>query len=165
MIGLVHSTSNKLKHNTHMHAHTHACVYVCVMNWNDNRAYFFFHFSEETFYEILLRLSSHVDNSLRKNLINVDRDDVLDGGFRGLHRSHFESRALLNVRFAGEPGIDTGGLTREFMRLAMNAIKSLPIFHGADNAKHIALDYKGNKTSTVIFPASHLIHVLPLALS
>jgi hypothetical protein len=50
---------------------------------------------------------------------------------------------LLSVRFAGEDGVDSGGLTREFLRLAMQAIKSSALFHGEDNGKFVRLDYSG----------------------
>ena len=85
-----------------------------------------------------------------KNVINVDRDDVLDGGLRAFKRSNFNPKRLLNIRFSGEHGIDTGGLSNEFMSLAESSIKRLPIFEGDDNKKVIALDYKGKSFRVVL---------------
>jgi len=79
-----------------------------------------------------------------KNLINVDRNDVLDGGFRGFKRKSFNPHQLLSVKFSGENGIDTGGLTREFLPLAMREIKKQSIFHGSENALNLSMDYRGN---------------------
>jgi len=99
--------------------------------------------SEESFEDILTRLSTLVDAEGRHNIINVDRADILDGAFRGFMKPTFNPSRLLNVRFAGEDGIDSGGLTREFLRLAVSALKNSRIFTGNENACNIALDYKG----------------------
>jgi len=98
---------------------------------------------QETFFEIITRLISVMEVDSHKNIVNVDRDNILDGGFRAFQRKSFNSHRLLNVRFSGEDGIDTGGLSNDFMRLSVCAIQSLPIFAGDDNAKWIALDYNG----------------------
>lgn len=113
-----------------------------VMN---NVFFIAFHCRVETFHELMVRLSSKVDNYGTKNIINVDRQDVLDGAFRGFQRSSFNAKAQLNVRFSGEDGIDTGGLTREFLRLAVRAIESLSIFSDSTipNSKLLTMDYKG----------------------
>jgi hypothetical protein len=101
--------------------------------------------SEETLTDILVRLSACCDvDSTTRNIVNVDRDDILDGAFRAFNRKTFDPERLLSVRFSGEDGIDTGGLTREFMRLAMSSTRNLPIFEGDERRKLIALDYKGN---------------------
>ena len=39
-------------------------------------------FSEETFEELISKLAAKVDVSGLKNVINVNRDDVLEGAFR-----------------------------------------------------------------------------------
>ena len=49
----------------------------------------------------------------------VTRDDILDGARRGFAKSTFHDAQRLNVRFSGEAGVDDGGPTREFMRLAL----------------------------------------------
>jgi len=67
---------------------------------------------EESFFEVISRLSRAVDDDGMKNIINVDRDNVLDGAFRGFSRPVFDSRRRLSVKFGGECGLDTGGLTR-----------------------------------------------------
>lgn len=77
----------------------------------------------ETLPDIVRRLASAMDVEGRKNIVNVDRDNVLEGGFRPLHRP-FDEHRLFNVRFTGEDGADCGGLTREFLRLAIRSIQS-----------------------------------------
>ncbi|KAK3578656.1 hypothetical protein CHS0354_002959 [Potamilus streckersoni] len=95
----------------------------------------------ETLTEILTKLESRVVTS-RKNIVNVHRDNVLDGGFRAFGRNSFDMWCELHVRFSGEDGVDAGGPQREFMRLAIKAIKELPIFNGPDNAKILVYDQK-----------------------
>ena len=98
---------------------------------------------QETFHEIMTRLISAMELDSPKNIVNVDRDNILDGGFRAFQRTSFNPHRLLNVRFTGEDGIDTGGLSNDFMRLSVHAVQSLSIFAGAENSKWIALDYNG----------------------
>ena len=98
---------------------------------------------EESLFEILSRLSEKVDSSKPKNIVNVDRGDILDGAFRAFKRKTFYGQRLLNVRFTGEDGIDNGGLTREFLRLSVSAIEQLNCFEGEEHRKFIALDYNG----------------------
>jgi len=85
-----------------------------------------------------------------RNIVNVSRQDVLDGGFRAFRQQSFIPTRSLSVRFSGEDGIDTGGLSREFMRLAVNGIKDLPLFEGTDNCKMIGLNYKGLYASYLV---------------
>jgi len=75
----------------------------------------------------------------------VDRQDVLDGEFRAFKRKAFKPERQLNVRFSGEDGVNNGGLTREFLQLAMKALSQLSIFTGgrADRGYNLSLDYKG----------------------
>jgi hypothetical protein len=101
--------------------------------------------SELTLVEILQNLASEVQTDGLKNLVNVDRDEVLVGGYQSFGRQTFNPKRLLSVRFSGENGIDTGGLTREFLRLAMVSIKESTWFVGPTNSKMIQLDYKGNR--------------------
>lgn len=103
-------------------------------------------YSELSFTDILVRLASVIDGDGLKNIVNVAREDVLDGGFRGFKRKSFNACHLLSVRFSGEDGIDTGGLTREFLRLSLSAIQKLSIFCGPVNSRNLSLDYKGNIT-------------------
>ena len=97
-----------------------------------------------TLFELLTGISSKIDLHGNKNIVNVDREDVLDGGFRALSKKSFDPHRQLSVRFASEDGIDTGGLTREFLRLAMNKIHCLPVFSGNEEKRFITLDYRGN---------------------
>jgi len=79
----------------------------------------------------------------RKNVINVDREKILECAVSAVQRSYLNPLRWFNVRFSGEYGIDSGGLTREFMRLAMHAIQRSVIFCGNINKRFIRLDYKG----------------------
>ena len=92
---------------------------------------------------MIKRLSNALDRNGRKNIVNVLREDVLDGAYRALQRPQFDPFRLLSVKFAGEDGVDSGGLTREFFRLAMQAIQSSALFHGEENGKFVHLDYSG----------------------
>lgn len=94
-------------------------------------------------HDVLAGLSRNINVDGKKNIVNVDRADVLDGGMRAFSRATFNPKHLLSVRFAAEDGIDTGGLTREFLRLAVSALKNSHLFTGPPNARHIAMDYKG----------------------
>ena len=99
--------------------------------------------SEDTLPDVITRLSNALDRNGRKNIVNVVRENVLDGAYRALQRLQFDPFRLLSVRFAGEDGVDSGGLTREFLRLAMQAIHSSALFHGEENGKFVRLDYSG----------------------
>lgn len=90
-------------------------------------------------------LQSVIQQDGKKNIINVTRYDVLDGGFRAFDKPNFNSKHLLSVRFADEMGIDTGGLSREFMTLAMRQIIKLPIFAGDDKARTLVLNVSGRQ--------------------
>lgn len=67
-------------------------------------------FPRETLTNILNRIGSSIDTT-KKNIVNVDRDNVLDGGFRGFSRKSFDPLSPLDVKFSDEDGIDTGGPT------------------------------------------------------
>ena len=86
-------------------------------------------------------MSALTKQSEKKNVVNVDRDDILEGGIRAFQRNSFKPNLALSVRFAAEDGIDSGGLMREFMRLAMKAIQQYRIFEGDENKRLLALDY------------------------
>jgi len=75
-----------------------------------------------------------------KNLINVDRYDILLGTMRGFSRPSFNPCNLLSVRFSDECGIDNGGLTRECLRLSMKSMMESHIFYGPENGKMLSLD-------------------------
>lgn len=73
-------------------------------------------------------------------MVNVDRNNILDGARRGFTRKKFRAECKLSIKFSGEYGIDEGGPSREFMRLALKAIHESPIFEGEENAKIICPD-------------------------
>lgn len=103
-------------------------------------------FREKTLTDLLNQLSACVDTDGRGNIVNVTRGNVLDGGFRAFSRNNFDPKCKLNVRFAGEDGIDNGGLTREFLRLAVSAIKNSSLFCGPEDCRNLNLDYVGSCT-------------------
>ena len=84
----------------------------------------------------------------KANVVNVCRDDVLDGGLRAFARKNFNPANKLSVRFAGEPGIDNGGPTRDFLRLAMTAIEER--YFTPDTPKHIKLKSTGKISMTFL---------------
>lgn len=67
---------------------------------------------------------------------------MLEGAYRGFARPSFKPANLLSVRFGGEPGIDEGGPTREFLRLVLEEIRKSKIFQGEDNSKHLFYSLK-----------------------
>ncbi len=78
-----------------------------------------------------------------KNIVNCDREDVLDGGLRAFARPTFDHTCELTVRFVGEDGIDSGGLTREFLRLAIRQLQQSSLFEGDINRRFLTLNDKG----------------------
>ena len=58
---------------------------------------------------ILIELRSELDPESRKNCINIDRYNIMDGTLRSFKRSTFNPRAEVDVKF-GET--DSGGPRR-----------------------------------------------------
>jgi len=100
------------------------------------------HCVPEQLVDVLRHLESNIDVDGDKNIVNVMREDVLDGGFRGFMRKTFHPCRKLSVRFSGEVAIDDGGPTREFLRLALSQIES-KLFYGESNRKFLTLDANG----------------------
>ena len=69
----------------------------------------------DTVESVLHRLRSQVDVDGRRNVVNVTREEVLDGARRGFRRATFNNKCTLSVKFSGEAGIDDGGPTRGFI--------------------------------------------------
>ena len=67
----------------------------------------------------IARVSQYIVGGL-KNRVNVVRDNMLDGG-----RLSFKPTAPLNMISVGEGGQDTGGPSREFLRLAMLGLQDM----------------------------------------
>ena len=97
----------------------------------------------ETVESVLHRLQSQVDVDGRRNVVNVSREEVLDGARRGFRRATFKNTHMLTVKFSGEAGIDDGGPTREFMRLALKAMHDSYLFEGPNNCKVLAVNIAG----------------------
>ncbi len=81
--------------------------------------------------------------------MNVARHDVWPGALRCFMRNSFEPKACLDVKFAGEIGMDEGGPTRDLMSLLVEQIKMKPIFEDcqghAGGGKEFALSAAGIK--------------------
>ena len=75
--------------------------------------------------------------------VDVSREEVLDGARRGFRRATFKNTHMLTVKFSGEAGIDDGGPTREFMRLALKAMHDSHLFEGPNNCKVLAVNIAG----------------------
>lgn len=76
----------------------------------------------------------------------VTRTNVLVGASRVFARANFTSQRKLFVKFAGENGIDDGGLTKEFLRLLVKEISQSCLFEGSDEYKMLALDSESEWT-------------------
>ncbi|XP_056615096.1 G2/M phase-specific E3 ubiquitin-protein ligase-like [Triplophysa dalaica] len=79
------------------------------------------------------------------NMINVCRDNVMDGAKRAFARRSFNPEAKISVVFMddsmqAEGAVDEGGPSREFFRLLMMAIKESTLFTGPENNKNLSLD-------------------------
>ena len=117
-------------------------IYAVYINVKWDNIYTISFFSE-TLEEILFRLQSLTDEMAAKNIVNVNRADILDSLMRMFAKDRFRPEARLDVKFAGECAYDAGGPMREAMRLAIRAIPHLPIFEGPEAARQLVIDYKG----------------------
>ncbi|XP_057184324.1 G2/M phase-specific E3 ubiquitin-protein ligase-like isoform X1 [Triplophysa rosa] len=96
--------------------------------------------------DIVSNLAHHL-NRTSCNRFNINRANVWDGAFRGFRRSSFDPTCSMMVKFtddigAMEEALDTGGPTREFLTLLMDAIKTRRVFEGKDNAKYLSFNSK-----------------------
>ena len=99
---------------------------------------------------ILTILHSVCDTTGNKNLVSVSRQAVFEGAKMAFRRSSFNVMREVDVHFAGEYGIDKGGPTREFMRLLVAEISSLPIFIGPEDQKFLEYVWTGMYIHTYI---------------
>ncbi len=120
-----------------------------MLHFHCDNIYFFLvfakHSSEHTALDILVRLNSRVNRDLPKILVNVTRENVLEGAIRAWRRRSFHPLTPLTVKFGGEMGIDNGGLTREFMQLAIKGIQASPIFVGPPLKRSLQVDISGKE--------------------
>ena len=91
----------------------------------------------------LFELKSLIDENGRRNPVNVSRDggDPLNGLMRAFRKPSFTARHLLDVKFSNEDGIDTGGPTKECLRMSFKQMQKLPIFVGPEGSKFICMKY------------------------
>ena len=93
----------------------------------------------DALFEITCKAEENQTDS--KNIINVTRDNLLDGSFRAVTRATFHPADKLSVRFAGEFRID-GGLARDFLTCAMVEIEQ-KLFYGPETARYLKLNTTG----------------------
>ncbi|CAM4529177.1 unnamed protein product [Leuciscus chuanchicus] len=79
------------------------------------------------------------------NCVNVVRSRVLQCALRTFNRRAFNPHKQLDIVFVdscgtGEGSVDTGGPTREFLRLLMKELLDSRYFVGPENGKSLALD-------------------------
>jgi hypothetical protein len=89
-------------------------------------------------------VGQHSDVDVCKN-INVRRNHVFEDGINKMARSKFEPLWPLSVKFAHEMGasegaVDLGGLTREFLPLAIQEAFSMNAFRGSTTSKVIVIN-------------------------
>ncbi|XP_073727841.1 G2/M phase-specific E3 ubiquitin-protein ligase [Misgurnus anguillicaudatus] len=90
---------------------------------------------------------SHKLNTTSCSRFNINRANVWDGALRGFRRCSFDPACSMLVKFTDDAGLmeealDSGGPTREFLTLLMDAIKTRRVFEGKDNAKYLSYDSK-----------------------
>ncbi|XP_028424198.1 G2/M phase-specific E3 ubiquitin-protein ligase-like isoform X1 [Perca flavescens] len=78
-------------------------------------------------------------------MINVCRENLMDGAIRAFARRSFNPEAKLSVIFMddfmqAEGSVDKGGPTRGFFRLLMIALRDSTLFTGPQNSKNLSLD-------------------------
>lgn len=105
--------------------------------------------------DILSNLSFNI-NTMSCSRFNINRANVWDGALRGFKRSSFDPTCSLLVKFTDDIGqteeaVDTGGPTREFLTLLMDAIKTSRFFEGKDDGKYLSFDSKGNLLFVTFF--------------
>ncbi|XDV17715.1 hypothetical protein PO909_023535 [Leuciscus waleckii] len=87
------------------------------------------------------------------NCVNVVRSRVLQCALRTFNRRAFNPHKQLDIVFVdscgtGEGSVDTGGPTREFLRLLMKELLDSRYFVGPENGKSLALDSLGLSRGT-----------------
>ena len=104
-----------------------------------------FYFRNAKTLEVLFEdLSKELDPDARKNIININRDNPLDGMIRAVNRPSFNPAAppsvlFLNNREQPELGIDAGGPTRECFRLCISSLCKLPLFKSYSEQHGVAI--------------------------
>lgn len=113
--------------------------------------------------EILSELASVIDRS-SVSRFNINRNNILDGAFRGFRRKSFHPSKCITVKFADDDGtfeeaVDLGGPRREFFRLLLHALEQSPVFKGMEGQRNLALDSKGESilySATIIHFVNYL---------
>uniref|UniRef100_UPI0037E860EC G2/M phase-specific E3 ubiquitin-protein ligase n=1 Tax=Semicossyphus pulcher TaxID=241346 RepID=UPI0037E860EC len=101
---------------------------------------------ELTAADVVSNLSQKL-NTTSCSRFNINRANIWDGALRGFKRSTYDPTYSMMVKFTDDVGqteeaLDTGGPTREFLTLLMDAIKTRRILEGKDDAKYLSFDSK-----------------------
>lgn len=107
----------------------------------------FFYFRLENLTEVLTSLKSGLDLD-KTSKFNINRNDVLDGARRAIHRKSYNPKWRMSVKFTDDLGVsegavDAGGPKRELLRLLVRKIQMLPIFEGPMNSRVLAFCQSG----------------------
>lgn len=104
------------------------------------------YFRATTLKEVLQGYRDSFPNDKNANLVNVTREDVLQGLLRAFKRKSFDPEAALSIRFMGEDGSDQGGLRAECITLAYRQIaESKSICQGDNDGKLLVKDQIGKE--------------------
>nr|XP_055034496.1 G2/M phase-specific E3 ubiquitin-protein ligase-like [Misgurnus anguillicaudatus] len=92
-------------------------------------------------HEIIAELALAIDHK-KVSRFNISRSDIWDGAVRGFRRNTYSDNNDMFIKFnddAGsfEEGLDTGGLTREFLTLLMGHVRNRPIFDGPPESRYL----------------------------
>ena len=90
----------------------------------------------------------------RRNVVNVTRDDVLDGARRGFRRTKFNDNCVLSVKFSGEARIDDGEPSREI--LASPSFQPVYVYNEDLVGRYCVVKYDGKGYSGLIEDADEL---------
>lgn len=98
-------------------------------------------------HEIIAELALAIDHK-KVSRFNISRSDVWDGAVRGFRRNTYSDNNDMFIKFnddAGsfEEGLDTGGLTREFLTLLMGHVRNRPIFDGPPESRYLVYNSRG----------------------
>ncbi|XP_059389810.1 uncharacterized protein LOC132123265 [Carassius carassius] len=89
-----------------------------------------------------------IEETPSSNMINICRQNVMNGAVQAFARRTFTPEAKLSVVFMddfnqAEGAVDEGGPKREFFKLLMVALKERSLFTGPQNNKNLSLDSRG----------------------
>ena len=131
----------------------------CVYHFNSIIHFF------RTLEDILIELGQGIKHHAYMT-VHVTRENVLEVGENTFKKKKFDATKKLGVVFlGGEEGIDTGGPTREFLRLLVAEVANLLIFEGPAGSRMLTLESTGkylfSKYRYLITKASIVLNFKP----